>query len=69
MVEAVAIIVAAIVAAVGSIVVALIQAMRKENKTDHGMVRQMLENLDEDIKIVGEKLDDHIVWHLNNHED
>lgn len=64
--EAVAIVLAAVVAASGSIIVAMIHALRKENREDHGVVRQLLENLDKDIKQVGTKLHDHIDWHLDN---
>lgn len=47
----------AIITAVGAIVAASIQAMRKENKEDHGLVRASLTRIET-------KLDDHIDDHL-----
>lgn len=57
-------IVGVIIAGVFSVLVALIQKARKENKEDHNMVYNSLQNLHEDVRSVGEKLDNHIDWHL-----
>lgn len=53
-----------IIAGVFSVLVALIQKTRKENKQDHNMVYESLQNLHEDVRDVGTKLDNHIDWHL-----
>lgn len=55
----------AVVTASGSILVAIIQKFRKENKSDHHMVRHILSSLKEDINNVSEKIDEHINWHLD----
>lgn len=47
----------AVVAAVGTILAALVQATRKENKTDHQIVANSLDRIEK-------KLDDHIDDHL-----
>jgi hypothetical protein len=57
-------IVAVVITGVFSVLVALIQKTRKENKQDHNLVYETLQNLHEDVRSVGEKLDDHIDWHL-----
>lgn len=57
-------IIVAITAGVFSVLVALIQKARKENKTDHGMVYDSLQELKSDVRNVGDKLDNHIDWHL-----
>ena len=57
-------IVAVVITGIFSILVALIQKTRKENKQDHNSVYETLQNLHEDVRSVGEKLDDHIDWHL-----
>jgi hypothetical protein len=54
----------AVITGVFSILVALIQKTRKENKTDHNMVYDSLQELKEDVRGVGTKLDNHIDWHL-----
>ena len=55
-----------IITGIFSILVALIQKARKENKEDHNMVYTSLQNLHDDVRTVGEKLDNHIDWHLKN---
>lgn len=57
-------IVGVIIAGIFSVLVALIQKARKENKEDHNLVYDSLQNLHEDVRAVGEKLDNHIDWHL-----
>ena len=64
--------------AVASIIVALIGAlsgllglavkefrsMRDKNNADHGAVMLKLNNVQKSVDKVGERLDDHIDWHL-----
>lgn len=54
----------AIITGIFSILVALIQKTRKENKEDHNLVYDSIQNLHKDVRDVGEKLDNHIDWHL-----
>lgn len=54
----------AIITGVFSVLVALIQKTRKENKVDHNMVYDSIQELKEDVRGVGTKLDNHIDWHL-----
>jgi hypothetical protein len=58
------IVIAALVTGVFSVLVTLIQKTRKENKQDHNMVYESLQNLHDDVRNVGKKLDNHIDWHL-----
>lgn len=57
-------VVSVVIAGVFSILVALIQKTRKENKQDHNLVYETLQNLHDDVRNVGEKVDNHIDWHL-----
>lgn len=54
----------ALIAAVGGILAALVQKSRTENKSDHGVVASLLQDLHKDVEKVEEKLDKHIDWHL-----
>jgi hypothetical protein len=63
---AIASIIVACIATVGSVLVAMIQKFRIENRKDHGAVMEALKDLHGDIKEVDEKIDGHIVWHLND---
>ena len=54
----------AIITGIFSVLVALIQKTRKENKVDHNMVYESIQELKEDVRGVGNKLDNHIDWHL-----
>jgi len=63
---AIASIIVACIATVGSVLVAMIQKFRTENRKDHGAVMDALKDLHGDIKEVDEKIDGHIVWHLND---
>jgi hypothetical protein len=54
----------AIITGVFSVLVALIQKTRKENKVDHNMVYESIQELKEDVRGVGNKIDNHIDWHL-----
>lgn len=58
------IVIAALVTGIFSVLVTLIQKTRKENKQDHNMVYESLQNLHDDVRNVGKKLDNHIDWHL-----
>lgn len=54
----------ALITGVFSVLVALIQKTRRENKEDHNLVYDSIQNLHQDVRNVGEKLDNHIDWHL-----
>lgn len=54
----------AIITGIFSVLVTLIQKARKENKSDHNMVYESLQDLKTDVRDVGTKLDNHIDWHL-----
>jgi hypothetical protein len=54
----------AIITGVFSILVTLLQKGRKENKLDHNLVYDSIQELKSDVKDVGSKLDNHIDWHL-----
>jgi len=56
----------ALITTVGTVLVGLFNALRKENREDHNIVRQKLEELRQDVKHVDHKLDDHISWHLDD---
>lgn len=56
---------AAVITGIFSVLVALIQASRKENKEDHNLVYNSINELKLDVKNVEDKLDNHIDWHLN----
>lgn len=64
MTDAVASIVVALIGVVGSVLMWFLSRLRKENKEDHGYVKNALETLHEDVKEVGRKIDNHIDWHL-----
>lgn len=57
-------IIVAIIGLLGSILMFVLTKLRKENKEDHNYVRNALENLHDDVKEVGNKIDNHIDWHL-----
>ena len=56
----------AIITGIFSVLVTLIQKTRKENKSDHNMVYETLQDLREDVRSVGDKIDNHIDWHLKD---
>jgi len=56
----------ALITTVGTVLVGLFNVLRKENREDHNIVRQKLEELRQDVKDVDHKLDDHISWHLDD---
>lgn len=59
-------IIVACITTMGTVLVALFNSLRKENRQDHNIVREKLEQLREDVKDVDNKLDDHINWHLDD---
>lgn len=59
-------IVVALITTMGTVLVALFNILRKENRQDHNIVREKLEELRQDVKDVDDKLDGHISWHLDD---
>lgn len=64
--EAWASIVVAIIGVVGTVLGIQFQKMKKENRTDHGNVMHAIHRVQDDIKDMGKKLDNHIDWHLKD---
>ena len=58
-------VIVALITTVGTIMVAILNTLRKENRADHNVVRDKLQELREDVKHIDNKLDDHITWHLD----
>lgn len=58
-------IVVALITTVGTVMVAILNTLRKENREDHNVVRDKLQELRDDVKHIDDKLDDHISWHLD----
>jgi uncharacterized FlaG/YvyC family protein len=46
-------------------VVALLQKARKENRDDHAVVAEMLQEVGKTIDKVDQKIDRHVQWHLD----
>jgi hypothetical protein len=63
--SAVAAIIVALITTVGTVMVALFNSLRKENREDHNVVTDKLQELKDDVKHIDDKLDDHISWHLD----
>jgi CHASE1-domain containing sensor protein len=59
-------IIVALITTMGTVLVALFNVLRKENRQDHNIVREKLEELRQDVKDVDDKLDGHISWHLDD---
>ena len=59
-------IIVALITTMGTVLVALFNSLRKENRADHNVVRNKLEELRQDVKHVDHKLDEHINWHLDD---
>jgi len=59
-------IIVALITTMGTVLVALFNILRKENRQDHNIVREKLEELRQDVKDVDDKLDGHISWHLDD---
>lgn len=77
--QGLAIIIAALIGATGTIIAGIISVYRsvKEMKTmnshDHGVVREKLDGLKQDVqeikddvKFLDSRIDDHVQWHLDN---
>ena len=54
------------VLAPGGIIVTLIERMRRENNRDHSRNSALLQQIDSKVDKVGERMDDHIRWHLED---
>jgi uncharacterized protein involved in cysteine biosynthesis len=63
--SAIAAIIVALITTVGTVMVALFNSLIKENREDHNVVRDKLQELKDDVKHIDDKLDDHISWHLD----
>lgn len=50
---------------IATVLTLLIEKLRKENRRDHGYVRDRLDNIHEDVKNVSSRLDKHIDWHMD----
>jgi hypothetical protein len=59
-------IIVALITTMGTVLVTLFNVLRKENRQDHNIVRDKLEELRQDVKDVDDKLDGHINWHLDD---
>lgn len=55
----------AIIVAVSTVLAALVQRGRVENREDHNEVASLIKVLQSDVHHVGEKIDQHINWHLD----
>jgi hypothetical protein len=53
------------IAAPGGILVALIERTRRENNRDHAKNSALLHKIDTKIDKVGDRLNEHIDWHLD----
>lgn len=67
--SAIASVIVAFIASIGGILIAVVQKSRKENKDDHGMVKECINLLREDVKSVDRKLDNHMEWHMTTNND
>lgn len=59
-----AVVLAAAITASGGVVVAILQRLRKENRTDHNHVTQRLDWIHDAMSRVETKVDGHIQWHV-----
>lgn len=66
--EAWASIVVAIIGMVGSVLAFQFQKLKKENRTDHNLVIRAITEVQDDVREVGRKVDNHIDWHLDEKE-
>ena len=62
-------IVVSIIIAIGGILAALVQKGRSENHEDHNEVASLIKMVHKDVYKVGEKLDNHINWHLDKKDE
>lgn len=54
---------------IATVLTMLIEKLRKENKRDHGYVRDRLDNIHQDVKEVNSRLEKHIDWHMEKVEE
>lgn len=54
-----------LVAIIGGPLVVVVQKLREENTSQHAEARDLLHKLSNKVDKVGDKLDNHIEWHLN----
>ena len=66
MTEAWASIIVAIIGVIGSVLAFQFQKLKKENRNDHGLVIRAITEVQDDVREVGKKLDNHIDWHLKD---
>lgn len=66
--EAWASIVVAIIGMVGSVLAFQFQKLKKENRNDHNLVIRAITEVQDDVREVGRKVDNHIDWHLDEKE-
>lgn len=64
--EALSAVIVAGLSAFSGICIAIIQKFRKENREDHAVVMDSLNNLHNDVRDVSKKIDGHISWHLDD---
>lgn len=65
--DAWAIVIAALITAVGGIGATMLSSfkkMREENRSDHGQVMKKLDEVNDGLSSVSDRLDNHIDWHL-----
>lgn len=53
---------------IGGVIVALIQSSRKENREDHALVVEQLRHVYKAVVKVDEKVDRHLMWHVETKE-
>ena len=61
---AIASIIVAIITTFGGLAVRAFINMKKQNSSDHGRVMSKLEDLQDSVDKVSDRLDDHIDWHI-----
>jgi transcription termination factor NusB len=50
---------------IATVLTIVIEKLRKENRRDHGYVRERLDGIHENVKEVNNRLEKHIDWHLD----
>lgn len=64
----IAAVVVATLTTIGGVIVALIQSSRKENREDHALVVEQLRHVYKAVVKVDEKVDKHLLWHVESKE-
>lgn len=57
-------IIVACITAFSAVIVALVQRSRRENHSDHAVVMNRLEVVAKSVEKVGDKIDRHVEWHM-----